>query len=226
MGSAPSEGSGRRRGRPRRSDAETAQGGKISPRKAEIIRISGKLFAERGFRGTSLRDIGEAVELRRGSLYSHFSSKDEILKMLLEPAVDELAGVLDNALAEPGTGRDRLWMAIMGALECSKRHRDAIVTLFQDRQLIEDSPVLHELSEAAKRITPRWLTIIAEGQEDGTIRNDTSAATIVLGLIAMLTGALSDRHLGIYAATRASAESQEELGRAAIELLFTGIEPR
>jgi AcrR family transcriptional regulator len=198
----------------------------ISPRKAEIIRIAGKLFADRGFQGTSLRDIGQAVELRRGSLYSHFSSKDEILKMLLEPAVDELSDVLDKAVSEPGTGRDRLWMAMSGALECAHRHRDAILVLFQDRQLIEDSPVLHDVSEAAKRITPRWLTIVAAGQEDGTIRTDAAPATIVLGLIALLIGALSDRHLGIYAATEASAESQGELGRFAVKLIFEGIEPR
>ena len=36
----------------------------ISPRKAEIIKTAGELFASRGFQGTSLRDIGEAVELQ------------------------------------------------------------------------------------------------------------------------------------------------------------------
>ena len=54
---------------------------KISRRKAEILTLSARLFADRGFQGTSLRDIGDTAEIRRGSLYSHFSSKEEILKM-------------------------------------------------------------------------------------------------------------------------------------------------
>ncbi|MBW2500871.1 MAG: TetR/AcrR family transcriptional regulator [Deltaproteobacteria bacterium] len=199
---------------------------KVSPRKAEIIRIAGELFAEQGFQGTSLRDIGQAVELRRGSLYSHFSSKEEILKMLLAPAVEELIEVLDGVAAQPGTGREKLGRALSEALACGRRHRNAILVLFQDRQLIEDSPVLREVSEAAKGITPKWLSFIAAGQGDGTIRADIAPATIVVALISLLVGALSDRHLGIYAAGAAPLSTPEELGQVAATLIFEGIEPR
>jgi AcrR family transcriptional regulator len=198
----------------------------VTPRKAEIIRIAGELFAEQGFQGTSLRDIGQAVELRRGSLYSHFSSKEEILKMLLAPAVEELIDVLDGAAAQPGTGREKLGRAFSEAIACGRRHRNAILVLFQDRQLIEDSPVLREVSEAAKSITPKWLSFIAAGQGDGTIRADIAPATIVVALISLLVGALSDRHLGIYSAGEAPLASPEELGQIAATLIFEGIEPR
>lgn len=198
----------------------------VSPRKAEIIRIAGTLFAERGFHGTSLRDIGAAVELRRGSLYSHFSSKDEILKMLLEPAVSELAEVLDKTATETGGGRELLWRALSEAMDCARKHRDAILVLFQDRQLIDDSPVLHEVSEEAKSITPRWLSFIAAGQADGSIRADVAPETIALALISLLVGALSDRHLGVYAASQVGEKGRSELGRAAATLIFEGIEPR
>lgn len=198
----------------------------ISPRKAEIIRIAGGLFANRGFQGTSLRDIGEAVEVRRGSLYSHFSSKEEILKMLLEPAVAELQEVLQAAASESMSGRERLQLAMSAALECSRKHRDAILVLFQDRQLIEDSPVLHEVSQAAKTIAPIWLSCITAGQGDGSIRADIAPATIALGLISLLVGALSDRHLGIYAATGSVGEDHSDFARAATMLIFDGIAPR
>jgi AcrR family transcriptional regulator len=198
----------------------------VSPRKAEIIRIAGELFAEKGFQGTSLRDIGQAVDLRRGSLYSHFSSKEEILKMLLAPAVEELIEVLDRVAAQPGNGREKLDRALSEAIACGRRHRNAILVLFQDRQLIEDSPVLREVSEAAKSITPKWLSFIAAGQGDGTIRADIAPATIVVALISLLVGALSDRHLGIYAAGEAPLASPEELGQVAATLIFEGIVPR
>jgi len=198
----------------------------VTPRKAEIIRIAGELFAEKGFQGTSLRDIGQAVELRRGSLYSHFSSKEEILKMLLAPAVEELIEVLDRVAAQPGNGREKLDRALSEAIACGRRHRNAILVLFQDRQLIEDSPVLRGVSEAAKSITPKWLSFITAGQGDGTIRADIAPATIVVALISLLVGALSDRHLGIYAAGEAPLASPEELGQVAATLIFEGIVPR
>ena len=199
---------------------------KLSPRKAEIVRIAGRLFADRGFQGTSLRDIGEAVALRRGSLYSHFESKDEILKVLLEPAVAELAQVLDEVASESGSGRDRLWLALSRALDCARRHRDAILVLFQDRQLIEDSPVLRALSEEAKGIAPRWIAFITEGQRDGSLRSDIAPETIAVAIVALLVGALSDRHLGIYAASEVDDASRSDLGKVAASLIFDGIEPR
>ena len=199
---------------------------RISPRKAEILRIAGGLFANRGFQGTSLRDIGEAVELRRGSLYSHFSSKEEILKIMLVPAVNDLQEVLQAAASKPASGRERLQLAMSAALECTRKHRDAILVLFQDRQLIEDSPALHDVSEAAKTIAPLWLSCITAGQGDGSIRADIAPATIALGLVSLLVGALSDRHLGIYAATEGTSEDHLEMARAATMLIFDGIAPR
>lgn len=199
---------------------------RISPRKAEILRIAGGLFASRGFQGTSLRDIGEAVELRRGSLYSHFSSKEEILKIMLVPAVNDLQEVLQAAASKPASGRERLQLAMSAALECTRKHRDAILVLFQDRQLIEDSPALHDVSEAAKTIAPIWLSCITAGQGDGSIRADIAPATIALALVSLLVGALSDRHLGIYAATEGASEDHLEMARAATMLIFDGISPR
>lgn len=198
----------------------------VSPRKAEIIRIAGRLFADRGFQGTSLRDIGDAVEMRRGSLYSHFSSKEEILQMLLEPAVKELREALTAAAAQPSCGRDRLQLAMSEAFRCSRKHRDAILILFQDRQLIDDSPALHNVSEESKTIAPIWLSCIASGQGDGSIRADIAPTTIALGLLSLLVGALSDRHLGLYAADGTPGEDHSELARVATTLIFEGIAPR
>ena len=199
----------------------------ISPRKAEIIKIAGGLFASRGFQGTSIRDIGQAVELLRGSLYSHFSSKEEILMMLLVPAVDELQEVLQVATDSTSIcGRERLQLAMSAALDCSRKHRDAILILFQDRELIAESPALHDVSEAAKTIAPIRLSCITAGQGDGSIRAEIAPSTIALDLISLLIGALSDRHLGLYVTTYAAGTDHPAMARTATMLIFYGIVPR
>ena len=75
--------------------------------------------------------------------------------------------------------------------------------------------------EAAKE---GWF--IVAGQRDGSIRDDIAPATIVLALVSLLVGALSDRHLGIYAATATGPKDQIEFGRVATGLIFEGIAPR
>lgn len=48
-------------------------------RRNEVLAAAERLFADRGFQATSVRDIAEALELQPGSLYAHISSKDELL---------------------------------------------------------------------------------------------------------------------------------------------------
>lgn len=56
-----------------------------------------ELFAERGFAGTSIRDIAERVGMTKASLYYHFAAKQELLFALVEPAMDELTSCAEAA---------------------------------------------------------------------------------------------------------------------------------
>lgn len=204
--------------------ARSARPKSMTPRKAEIVRIAGALFAEKGFLGASLRDIGNAVGMRRGSLYSHFDSKEEIVEALLEPALEALAAVLEAAIAASGSGRERLDRALSEAVACCIVHRDAFLVLFQDRQLIDASAALKDVSEQANAVTPRWLALVSDGQADGSLRDDLSPGSIALGIYALLMGALSNRHLGLSAATGGSEPgTPNELTRVVATLLFEGI---
>jgi AcrR family transcriptional regulator len=73
-------------------------------RKTQILKAAGKCFANAGFNGTSVRDIAAEVGIEAASLYSHFSSKDEILKEIcfskaaeFENAIDEVNDLYFNA---------------------------------------------------------------------------------------------------------------------------------
>jgi AcrR family transcriptional regulator len=51
-------------------------------RKEEILRVSQKLFKEKGYASTSVRDIAKALSIEPASLYSHISSKEDILEQI------------------------------------------------------------------------------------------------------------------------------------------------
>ncbi|MDQ7028637.1 MAG: helix-turn-helix domain-containing protein [Ardenticatenia bacterium] len=63
-------------------------------RKDEIIAVAARLFSERGYHGTSVRDIARALNLKGGSLYSHIEGKEELLWLILEQAAREFFGGL------------------------------------------------------------------------------------------------------------------------------------
>ena len=64
-----------------------------------VLRTSCDLFAERGYRGTSMKDIAEALGVRAPSLYNHVTSKQHILFAIMDTAMDRALGALEEALA-------------------------------------------------------------------------------------------------------------------------------
>ena len=53
-------------------------------RRADLIRVAARLFREKGFDGTTIRDIAHAVGMRSGSPFYHFASKHELLMAVME----------------------------------------------------------------------------------------------------------------------------------------------
>ncbi|GLQ56196.1 TetR/AcrR family transcriptional regulator [Devosia nitrariae] len=52
---------------------------KISPTRLKVLQVAAGLFADRGFSGVGVNEIGEATGLGRGALYYHISSKEDLL---------------------------------------------------------------------------------------------------------------------------------------------------
>src|SRR5436309_3536929 len=73
--------------------------------RARIVSSTLEAFAERGYAATSMRDLAERVGIRPASLYSHFTSKDEILAAAIEPFLADLTAAIDS----PG-GDVRMWL--------------------------------------------------------------------------------------------------------------------
>jgi AcrR family transcriptional regulator len=66
-----------------------------------ILDVAVDLFIERGYPGTSIRDIAERLGRTKGSLYYHFASKEDILTALVTPMMADLDTLIERA-GEPG----------------------------------------------------------------------------------------------------------------------------
>ena len=73
-------------------------GGSTSVSRSTVIEASCELFADLGYRSTSMRDIAQAVGVRAPSLYNHVSSKQEVLFAIMDKAMDRALSALDDAL--------------------------------------------------------------------------------------------------------------------------------
>ena len=101
--------------------------GKIARRagsetRAEILRVALELFTERGYEGTSIRDLAEVLEMTKSSLYYHFANKEAIVRALLDSRRDEIDDLLGWVDAQ-GPGPDLLRRTALRWVESTGRER-------------------------------------------------------------------------------------------------------
>jgi len=88
-----------------------------SGRRGQILEIAAQLFAEKGFRGTSMRDIGERAGVLGGSLYHHIKSKDGLFVELHNAALDGAQRLISAAIGAHVDPWLRLEAACIALLE-------------------------------------------------------------------------------------------------------------
>lgn len=100
-------------------------------RRDEIVEAAGQLFSESGYHTTSMRDLARAVNLQGGSLYSHITSKDEVLFEIVSRAADEFLAAAASVPAELSPDL-RLTRLIQGHLRVMAREIRHATVFFQD----------------------------------------------------------------------------------------------
>jgi AcrR family transcriptional regulator len=111
--------------------------------RARILAAAGALFADRGYAGTSIRDIAEHVGMTKAALYYHFESKQDVLAALVRPHLEAI-----DALAASCTAADHVDRAAV-LREMLELLAEPDPTL---RAVVSDPSALHDV---AARLDPR-----------------------------------------------------------------------
>ena len=73
-----------------------------------MVRLAGELFAQKGFRATTVREIADAAGILSGSLYHHFDSKESIADEILSSFINDVLTDYRTAVSSAGSPRDVL----------------------------------------------------------------------------------------------------------------------
>ncbi len=94
--------------------------------KRKIFETSMKLFAEKGYDATSVEDITEAVGVAKGTLYYHFTSKEEIFDFLLEEGIKLLQNSVDIKTAKYANYLDKIKAVILIQIKIVNKYENII----------------------------------------------------------------------------------------------------
>lgn len=93
-------------------------GQRADARRVEILRAAARIFRERGFAGTGMREIAVAAGLSPGNLYHYFRGKDEILFFCQDRSLDRMLAALDAARRMDRPATEQLHRVIVAHALC------------------------------------------------------------------------------------------------------------
>ncbi len=158
--------------------------GEEANRRAELVRVAAHLFREKGFDGTTVRDIADAVGMRSGSPFYHFRSKQEILLAVME---EGLAAGLEATEAVLGRGlppREKFRALVRSHLSTLfDEGHDFIPVLLYDWRALE-SGNRAKIIAVKDRFDAIWQAMVRELKAAGLLHTDSRLARLlVLGAI-------------------------------------------
>ena len=152
----------------------------MSTRRSELTREAARLFAERGYHGTSIGDLAKALGVQKGSLYAHIESKQDLLYEAMREGAEAFHDALDDIPDELRV-TVRIRLALRAHLRVVAEQLDIATVFVREWRYLEGERATEFLAER-RRYEERFRALFREGRELGELRTDLDdqAATLLV----------------------------------------------
>ncbi|GAB3004618.1 TetR family transcriptional regulator [Amycolatopsis acidiphila] len=179
----------------------------------QILRVAARLFAQRGYHGTGMTELGDAAGLQRGALYYYIRSKENLLYEISSRHVAEMVDFGERLAKEERPATDKLLRLSERLIRTIHDDLDEVTVFFREIGALTGER-RQRVFELRDRFEEVWMSILQQGVSEGTFRRaDPLLIKAVLGM-----------HNYSYLWLRPDGKMQpEEVARYFCELLFRGI---
>jgi AcrR family transcriptional regulator len=191
--------------------------GSSDSRREKILDISAKLFSKHGYNGTVLRDIASALDMKAGSLYYHFDSKEQLVLEVLTIGVENIIDTVKKeveSLPESSSSKDIISAAVQGHLSALLEKGDYTSTSIRNLGQLPES-VQADILVIRDRYEDMWRSLLLDAQQKGEIKSSVNLKILRLSLLGML-----NRTLAWY---KKGDLSIEEIAQFQVDFFWDGI---
>jgi TetR/AcrR family transcriptional regulator, cholesterol catabolism regulator len=192
-------------------------------RRSEIVVAAAQIFRDKGFSGTSLADVAEALNTDRASLYYYVGSKEELFHEIVREAAEANAAQAEAIRDSASPASDKIAALITALMASYANHPYLFVYIQEDLSKVADgrSSWARQMRAINKRYDDAVQTIVQSGMDDGSIRAVTSARVVANGIIGMMNWT----HRW-YRASDSSLPSPDEIGSAFADIVLAGLQAK
>ena len=151
--------------------------------KARIKRTATELFAEKGFNGTGVTEIGDRAGIQRGSLYYHIKSKEDLLWQIIYDHLEASVAAVKGIAESEGPPGEKLRALIRHQVAFVIERRLEMVIWQRDRDALtgDRALVLHEMRDG---VADQWRRVIREGHHAGAFA--TADPVVINAILSMV----------------------------------------
>jgi AcrR family transcriptional regulator len=150
----------------------------VSTRREELVATAARLFAERGYHGTSMGDLARAMGVQKGSLYSLVDSKQRLLHEAMRGGAVAFHAALDT-VPEGAPAVERIRIALRAHLRVVAEQLEVATVFTREWRYLEAAP-REEIVAERRRYEERWRVLFREGVESGQLRTDLDVGAAAL----------------------------------------------
>jgi TetR/AcrR family transcriptional regulator, cholesterol catabolism regulator len=150
----------------------------VTTRRNELTRQAARLFADKGYHGTSIGDLAEAMGVQKGSLYAHIASKADLLWEVAREGAEAFEAALD-AVPDDLPAVERIRLALRAHLRVVAEQLDVATVFVREWRYLEGER-REEFLRARRRYEERFRALFREGRELGDLRTDLDEASAAL----------------------------------------------
>ncbi len=147
-------------------------------RREELAREAARLFAEKGYHGTSIGAVADAIGVQKASLYAYIDGKQDLLFEAMRQGAEAFHGALD-AIPEELPPTEKIRLALRGHLRVVAGQIELATVFVQEWRYLEGERREQFVSER-RRYEERVRAFFREGREQGELRSDLDESVAAL----------------------------------------------
>lgn len=145
---------------------------KESGRRAELLALAARLFAEQGYVSTTVRDIADAAGILSGSLYHHFDSKESMVDEILRGFLGELFDTYAEIVSSDLDPRKTIEAVVRASFQAIHDHPHEVAIYQNEAQHLAQLERFSYVQKRNEEFRDLWRGILAEGMRRGLFRAD------------------------------------------------------
>jgi AcrR family transcriptional regulator len=168
-----------------------------------VLQAAVEVFNERGYDGASMEDLSLRLGIAKSAIYYHVSSKEELLRIALDRALDGWSEAAGRARELDAPAIERLELLVRGTVAVLKEQLPYVTLLLRVRG---NSDVEREALVRRRSFDQLVAALVEEAQRDGDIRADVDPKVTARLLFGMINSIVEWYRPGSGASARASLE--------------------